>query len=398
MGVKVDFKVNVPHGEMGITENGQYDVSDYAIANVNVAFETEEKSVTITENGTQEVLPSVGKDALSKVVINTEIPIKEEQSKNVEIKQNGTISVLPDEGKVLNEVSITTNVPQDNTLKKLLDATKSTKYLFSSYEGNDIPNLIQYSDTENVTNMSYMYQWCKATNFPQLNTSKVTNVSYMFYNCKNIVTAPILNLSNVQNCESGFRDCANLTTCEISDFSNATNINGLFASCRKLKNTASNLTTPKVTDTGFMFYNCSALETAPEMNTSNVTDMTKMFYSCNKITTVPLYDTSKVTRMEEMFWHCSDLQTVPAFDCTNVTNMNNIFASCYSLKSILMTNIGVSLNISASTKFERTDLLIILNNLATVTKTQTLKMGATNLAKLTDEDKLIATNKGWTLA
>jgi hypothetical protein len=25
-------------------------------------------------------------------------------------------------------------------------------------------------------------------------------------------------------------------------------------------------------------------------------------------------------------------------------------------------------------------------------------MGATNLAKLTDEDKLIATNKGWTLA
>lgn len=32
MGVKVDFKVNVPHGEMDITENGQYDVSDYAIA------------------------------------------------------------------------------------------------------------------------------------------------------------------------------------------------------------------------------------------------------------------------------------------------------------------------------------------------------------------------------
>lgn len=398
MGVKVDFKVNVPHGEMDITENGQYDVSDYAIANVNVAFETEEKSVTITENGTQEVLPSVGKDALSKVVINTEIPIKEEQSKNVEIKENGTISVLPDEGKVLNEVSITTNVPQDNTLKNLLDATKTTKYLFSSYEGNDIPNLIQYNDTSEVTNMSYMYQWCKSTNFPQLNMSKVTNVSYMFYHCTNIVTAPILNLSNVQNCESVFRDCVNLTTCEISDFSNATNLDGLFSSCRKLKNTASNLTTPKVTDTGFMFYECNALETAPEMNTSNVTNMTKMFYGCDKLTTVPLYDTSKVKRMEEMFWHCSDLQTVPAFDCSNVTNMNNIFASCYNLKSILMTNIGVSLDISASTLFERADLVTILNNLKTVTTTKTLRMGATNLAKLTDEDKLIATNKGWTLA
>lgn len=286
----------------------------------------------------------------------------------------------------------------ENTLKNLLDATKTTKYLFISYEGNDIPNLIQYNDTSEVTDMSYMYQWCKSTNFPQLNMSKVTNVSYMFYNCKNIVTAPILNLSTVKNCESIFRDCINLTTCEISDFSNATNLNGLFAGCRKLTNTASNLTTPKVTDTGFMFYQCNALETAPEMNTSNVTDMSKMFYSCNKLTTVPLYDTSKVTRMGEMFWHCSDLQTVPAFDCSNVTNMNNIFTGCRSLKSILMTNIGVSLDISASTLFERSDLVTILNNLKTVTSSKTLKMGATNLAKLTDEDKAIATNKGWTLA
>lgn len=254
MGVKVDFKVNVPHGEMDITENGQYDVSDYAIANVNVAFETEEKSVTITENGTQEVLPSVGKDALSKVVINTEIPIKEEQSKNVEIKENGTISVLPDEGKVLNEVSITTNVPQDNTLKNLLDATKSCYYLFNEYKGTSVDDLIQPNDTENVTNMISM-----------------------------------------------FRECSNLTT-------------------------------------------------------------------------------------------------IPQLDTSNVTNMSNMFFYCSGLKSILMTGMKVSFDISASTKFERTDLLIILNNLATVTKTQTLKMGATNLAKLTDEDKLIATNKGWTLA
>ena len=134
MGVKVDFKVNVPHGEMDITQNGQYDVSDCAIANVNVAFETEEKNVTITENGTQEVLPSVGKDALSKVVINTEIPIKEEQSKNIEIKENGTISLLPDEGKVLNEVSITTNVPQSGVPEKGI--------IFSDYDSDGYPHTI----------------------------------------------------------------------------------------------------------------------------------------------------------------------------------------------------------------------------------------------------------------
>ena len=63
-----------------------------------------------------------------------------------------------------------------------------------------------------------------------------------------------------------------------------------------------------------------------------------------------------------------------------------------------MTGMKANFDISASTNFEESDLVTILNNLATVTTTQTLKMGATNLAKLTDEDKAIATNKGWTLA
>lgn len=326
MGVKVDFKVNVPHGEMDITENGQYDVSDYAIANVNVAFETEEKSVTITENGTQEVLPSVGKDALSKVVINTEIPIKEEQSKNVEIKENGTISVLPDEGKVLNEVSITTNVPQDNTLKKLLDATKSCYYLFHGYKGISVDDLIQPNDTENVTNMINMFSDCsKLTSIPQLSTSNVTNMY------------------------------------------------GMFSSC-------------------------SALTTIPQLNTSKVNNMNNMFGGCSSLGSIPLLDTSSVISMSGMFYNCGSLTTIPQLNTSNVTNMNNTFASCSSLKSILMTNIGVSLNIASSTLFERSDLLVILNNLKTVTSTKVLTMGATNLAKLTDEDKLIATNKGWTLA
>lgn len=350
MGVKVDFKVNVPHGEVDITENGQYDVSDYAIANVNVAFETEEKSVTITENGTQEVLPSVGKDALSKVVINTEIPIKEEQSKNVEIKENGTISVLPDEGKVLNEVSITTNVPQDNTLKNLLDATKSCYYLFNAYNGVSVDDLIQPNDTENVTNMISMFSSCsKLTSIPQLSTGNVTNMYGMFSSCSALTTIPQLNTSKVNNMSN-------------------------------------------------IFGGCSSLESIPLLDTSNVTSMTSMFYNCGSLTTIPLLDTSKVKNMSQMFWHCNNLQTISAFDCSNVTNMNNIFASCSSLKSILMTNIGVSLNIAASTLFEREDLLTILNNLKTVTSTKVLTMGATNLAKLTDEDKLIATNKGWTLA
>ena len=137
----------------------------------------------------------------------------------------------------------------------------------------------------------------------------------------------------------------------------------------------------------------------------NLLDATKscyyLFYNYKGISVDDLIqpnDTENVTNMYGMFYNCNKLTTIPQLNTSKVDNMNNIFASCSSLKSILMTNIGVSLDISASTLFERTDLVTILNNLKTVTTTKTLKMGATNLAKLTDEDKLIATNKGWTLA
>ena len=43
-------------------------------------------------------------------------------------------------------------------------------------------------------------------------------------------------------------------------------------------------------------------------------------------------------------------------------------------------------------------IIEVLNDLPTVTTTQRLTLGSTNLAKLTDDEKAIATNKGWTLA
>lgn len=215
----------------------------------------------------------------------------------------------------------------ENTLKKLLDTTRSASYLFDGYMGTSVDGLIQPNDTENVTRMTGM-----------------------FNSCNNLTTVPLLDTSNVFEMSSMFNSCNNLTT-------------------------------------------------VPQLNTSNVTSMSYMFVSCAyKLTTIPQLDTSKVENMGGMFYNCYNLTTVPALDADKVTDMSNMFDSDSKLKSILMTNIGASLDISASTKFERSDLLVILNNLKTVTSTTTLTMGATNLAKLTDEDKAIAINKGWTLA
>ena len=239
------------------------------------------------------------------------------------------------------------NIPSggENTLKNLLDATQSCYNLFYNYQGTSVDNIIQYSDTENVVNMQNMFESCRQlTTIPLLDTSKVTNMYEMFYKCHNLTTIPQLNTSNVTNMHEMFSSCENLTT-------------------------------------------------VPLLNTSNVIDMGAMFIMCS-LTTIPQLDTSKVTNMSYMFNYCTSLTTVPALDVSNVTDMDIMFKNCTNLKSILMTNIGANLDISASTRFEREDLLVILNNLKTVTSTKVLTMGATNLAKLTEEDKAIATNKG----
>ena len=244
------------------------------------------------------------------------------------------------------------NIPTSgggNTLKNLLDATQSAQYLFSEYNGTSVDNLIQPNDTEIVANMNEM-----------------------FYKCQNLTTIPLLNTSNVTTMRNMFEGCSKLTTIPLLDTSNVLNMDSMFQSCQYLTS-------------------------IPLLSTFNVFSMRYMFSDCQVLSTIPLLYTSNVTNMYGMFSNCQVLTTVPELDVTNVTDMTDIFLFCSNLKSILMTNIGTDLDISASTRFERSDLLVILNNLNTVTG-KTLTMGADNLAKLTEEDKVIATNKGWTLA
>ena len=207
-------------------------------------------------------------------------------------------------------------------------------------------------------------------------------------------------LDTIQKCSNlfaGYQGTSIDGLIAYDDTSNVTDMNGLVYNCSSLT-TIPLLNTSNVTNMNSMFQGCTKLTSIPLLNTSKVTMMSLMFYKCSSLTTIPLLNTSNVTEMSNMFSGCAKLTTVPELDVSKVTAFRNIFYNCSNLKSILMTGMKKSFDISASEKFERTDLVTILNNLATVQTTETLTMGATNLAKLTDEDKAIATNKGWTLA
>lgn len=100
-----------------------------------------------------------------------------------------------------------------------------------------------------------------------------------------------------------------------------------------------------------------------------------------------------------MFYKDANLQYIGAIDMSNCTeDITGIFSGCTSLKEIHCTHWKLSFAISVSTQFEESDLVEIIGNLDTVTTAQTLTMGSTNLAKLTQDEILVATGKGWTLA
>lgn len=109
---------------------------------------------------------------------------------------------------------------------------------------------------------------------------------------------------------------------------------------------------------------------------------------------------SRVYFAVEMFYACYSLVTIGAYNFASFENLFNAFGQCKNLKHIHIKNLPVSFDISASIAFEENDLVEILNNLMDMTgkTSQTLTMGATNLAKLTDTEKAIATNKNWALA
>ena len=199
-------------------------------------------------------------------------------------------------------------------------------------------------------------------------------------------------------------NCANSTATSFDgiinfgDTADVTDMIAMFSSCQNLTSIPL-LDTSKVWSMNQTFGSCNALVSVPLFDTSNVIQMRSLFENCTSLTDVPEFNTSNVTDMYAMFYSCYNLAIIPAFDVSNVTDMGYMFESCTSLAEIHMQNIGADLDIHYSEVFTTEALNEIIGNLKTLNgETKTLTMGANNLAKLTDEDKAVATNKGWTLA
>ena len=163
-----------------------------------------------------------------------------------------------------------------------------------------------------------------------------------------------------------------------------------------------------MTDLTYCFFRCESATTFefPAGFGKNAVRLGGCFASCISLTTLILPDgfgqnaqSLNINRMG-CFQNCPKLTTVhlPTGFGQNSTTNGNIFYGCRALTTITGNpNFKTSLIISINT-LTHDSLMVVINGLQTVTSKQTLTLGSTNLAKLTDEEKKIATDKGWTLA
>ena len=260
---------------------------------------------------------------------------------------------------------------------------------------------IEYFNTENVTNMRYMFDLCKSlksldlTNF---NTENVTDMYYMFAYCKSLESLDLTNFNTakVTNMAGMFQSCYALKTIYASDkfvTDQVTESTCMFSDCSNLKDYTSSKedhTYANCGPTGYftygrgyaMFddatgtltfsykgfkpegaYELNEGENNPEWISKNSyvkkvvfdasfanarpTSCNEWFFSCSNLTTIEgieYLNTAKVTNMNYMFDNCESLKSLDLtkFNTENVTSMKFMFEACTTLTSLDVSNFNTA--------------------------------------------------------
>ena len=247
-----------------------------------------------------------------------------------------------------NNYSSIKNIIFDESFKTY--APTSLKDFFISCNALETISGLEYLNTANVENMSYMFYDCsalKSLDLTNFNTANVTYMYGMFDGCSALESLNLTNFNtaNVENMSSMFYDCSALKSLDLTNFNTAKveYMNNMFDGCSALESlNLTNFNTAKVEYMNYMFDGCSALESLnlTNFNTAEVTNMSYMFKGCSALTSLDLtnFNTAKVEYMSNMFEGCSALTTIYVSDkfvTSQVTYSDDMFNGCKSLKGFI---------------------------------------------------------------
>lgn len=275
------------------------------------------------------------------------------------------------------------NVYGSNNL--YLGANYSTGYIYSALKS--VPEL---KFANNVLQISSMFQFCTelvSIDDTAFNGKKMDEMRYAFRECGNLINCGHIDtFTSFPNLGQAFMNCHSLPYMPISklphNISTDSNSNQIYSGCTSITDISDAYSDPE--NDGFIKMNSTYI-----FNSTNITELPESYVE------------GQDQCVSEWFRYCSIVTYRGTLNGTKEIKNNDAFTSCQQFR---MTNITRSLDIRNNQSnrynlYTRDELLWIFNNgLETVSTTQTLTIGAAALALLSDEDKAIATNKGWTLA
>lgn len=272
---------------------------------------------------------------------------------------------------------------------------------------------------------------------------------YMFYNCLDLKAIPKgVHLSNqgtggIDRMFHGCRECYDFSVLDLStlnrsnidmtstfnnldsliefpyigNFTAASNVEDLFTSSTQLQRFNSQYTYldfTNATDMRETFQNCENLKQLPPIHVNAITNTTGLyqtFYGCWSLQSVVFVGMTQGPSDGEyyrMFMHCRSIEYISGVDFSYANDSGDYTQMFQETRNLARIDFPGSAGAETGFKYSvslrycplnRDAILEIFDHLCTITHSATLTLTNNSYTSdLTAADKLIATNKGWTLS
>jgi hypothetical protein len=199
----------------------------------------------------------------------------------------------------------------------------------------------------------------------------ITNFSSFLASCPSLRSMPALNVSNGTNFVSFLQGCSSLRSLPALNVSNGTSFSSFLA-------------------------NCPSLQYLPPLNVSNGTVFNGFLQGCSSLRSLPALNVSNGTNFNGFLANCPSLQYLPPLNVSNSTSFVSFLQGCFSVGSVVLAGLRETCDLS-NKQFSRNAIIAIFNGLATVSA-KTINISSNyGAADLTQTDRDIAINKGWTI-
>ena len=324
---------------------------------------------------------------------------------NFELTSKTISTILQIKGACFSSMPSLKRLSLPNATKLMCDSSSSICRNCMSLIEINMPNVIEIRGGV----FSYIVDGCpnlKTINIPNLETLITTN-SYLYgfiCNCRGLKTINLPKLKSIstQNTASIFCGNCSLENLILPNLTEI-NINGSNKSDTKFGNgnySLHNIDLSSLKTINYVDFlnDCNNLKIVnlPMVNTIKCTTVLRYAYSLNYLN-IPQLTTFIVNSCGE---NAYSLYNFKFYNMLSAFEVANLFKNVSSIKYIeLITNWNWSLNVK-DTDLTHECIIDMFNKLKDLTgeNSLTLTIGANNLAKVTDAEKLIATNKNWILA